>query len=223
MTAGDAGDPEGRVGVEAGSGTGSAYRRVLFLAGQAGLLISALIGVLVFGWVGAGLSFYLTTVDPRGGTDLGKPLDLTWAALVLWMAITLAATTGLPRLLEGSGGVGHLWRQARGGEGAALVQGISGVLVIGGSLLGYLLSHPYTFGGPDTPCTHTSCWPERPQAIALTAPGLAAGLALIAMAILVNRLPWWIRAAMPAVVWLLFLSLQHGIWNTTLLPIFQRG
>ncbi|WP_329002421.1 hypothetical protein OHA18_04795 [Kribbella sp. NBC_00709] len=221
LMAGDGQDPDDQLGARAGAGRGATYRRGGLLAGQACLLIGAGVGVLAFGWVGAGLSFYLTTVDPRGGIELGKPLDPTWAALVLWMVVTLVATTGLPRRREGSKAGGKSWRRARGGAGAAVVQGVGGAIVIGGTLLGYLLSHPYTFGGSDTPCTSASCWPQRPQALALTVPGLAAGLALIVMAFLVNRLPWWIRAVVPAAVWLLLLSLQYGIWDATLLPIFQ--
>lgn len=216
MKAGDGHGPDEQVRP---AGRGAVYRRGGFFVGQAFLLIGAGVGVLVFGWVGAGLSFYLTTVDPRGGIDPGKPLDLTWAALVLWMAATLVAVTGLPRRRSEPGG--QPWRRARGGAGAAVVQGVGGAIVIGGTLLGYFLSHPYTFGGPDTPCLSASCWPEQPQSIALTVPGLAAGLALVVMALLVNRLPWWIRAVVPAAIWLLLVSLQYGLWDATLLPTFQ--
>ncbi|MFF0343839.1 hypothetical protein [Kribbella sp. NPDC004875] len=223
LMAGDEQDPNDQLGGRASSRAdrGAAYRRGGFLAVQAIVLMGAVIGLLVFGWVTAGLSFYVTTVDPRGGTDPGKALDLTWAALVLWMAATLVATTGLPRRREGAEAGEHSWRRARGGAGAAVVQGLGGAIVIGGSLLGYFLSRPYTFGGSDTPCISTSCWPERPQAIALLVPALAVGLALIAMALLVDRWPWWIRAVVPAGAWLVLLSLQYGIWDTTLLPIFQ--
>lgn len=100
LMAGDGQHPDDRLGARAGAGWGPTYRRGGFLASQACLLIGAGGGLLAFGWVGAGLSFYLTTVDPRGGIDLGKSLDLTWAALVLWMVATLVATTGLPRRRE---------------------------------------------------------------------------------------------------------------------------
>jgi hypothetical protein len=198
-----------------------------FLAAQACVLVVAAIGLVAFGWASAGLNTYLMVVDPRGGSAPTKALDLTWAAIVVWLSLTLLAAAGLPRR-RGSGrsDAGPLlgrtaWLQARAGVGAAVVQLFGGLVVIGGTLLGYLLTHPYTFGGPDTPCVYTSCWPLRPQAVALTAPGVVAGLVMIVMAFLVNRRPWWFRAGVPAVIWLLLLLLQYEIWDAYLLPVFQ--
>ncbi|MFG1911666.1 hypothetical protein [Kribbella sp. NPDC048928] len=202
-------------------------RRAGFLAAQACVLVAATIGLVAFGWASAGLNTYLMVVDPRGGSDPRKALDLTWAAIVVWLSLTLVAAAGLPRR-RGSDQSGARplqgrtpWVQARGGAGAAVVQLFGGLVVIGGTLLGYFLSHPYTFGGPDTPCAYTSCWPLRPQAVALTAPGVVAGLVMIVMAFLVNRRPWWFRAATPAATWLLLLLLQYAIWDPYLLPVFQ--
>jgi hypothetical protein len=205
----------------------SGERRWGFLAAQACVLVVATIGLLAFGWASAGLNTYLMVVDPRGGSDPRKDLDLTWAAIVVWLSLTLLAAAGLPRRrgsdrsdarpLQGR----TPWLQARAGVGAAIVQLFGGLIVIGGTLLGYVLFHPYTFGGTDTPCAYASCWPLRPQAVALTVPGVVAGLVMIVMAFLVNRRPWWVRAGAPAVIWLLLLLLQYAIWDPYLLPVFQ--
>lgn len=231
LAVGDARDPDDRVRVGR-----------LFLCVQALVLAVAAVGLLAFGWAEAGLNTYLTVVDPRGGADSGKPADLTWVAIVAWLLLTLIAAAGLPRRSRraagdgaggggadgaagggevGGGGAGGGLRRARGGGGAAAVQLIGGVVVIGGTLLAYLVTHPYTFGGPDTPCNYASCWPLWPQALGLTAPGLAAGVVSIVMALLVNRCPWLTRAVVPAAVWLVLLLLQNVLWDPYLLPIFQ--
>lgn len=188
-----------------------------WVAGQVGVLAGAVVGLVAFGWVSAGLNLYLVVVDPRGGSDPGKPVDLVWVGLVVWLALSLGAAAGLPR----SGADGPRWRQVGGVGGAAGVQFVGGLVVIGGTLLAYLITHPYTFGGPDTPCTYASCWPLRPQALALTTPGLAAGLALITTAFLTDRTPWWTRATTPPALWLTLLLLQNTTWTPYLLPLFQ--
>ncbi|MFG1911664.1 hypothetical protein [Kribbella sp. NPDC048928] len=205
MAVGDGRDADDRVRV-----------RGWFLAVQALELAVAAVGLLAFGWAAAGLNYYLTTVDPRGGADSGKPVDLTWLAIVAWLLLTLVASTGLPRRSAGGG-----LRRARGGGGAAAVQLIGGLVVIGGTLLAYVVSHPYGFGGPDIPCTYASCWPQRPQAVGLTVPGLAAGAASVVMALLVDRCSWLTRAVVPAALWVVLLVLQNAIWDPYLLPILQ--
>lgn len=73
------------------------------------------------------------------------------------------------------------------------MQLIGALVVIGGTLLAYVVTHPYNFGGPDIPCTYASCWPLWPQAVGLTVPGLAAGTASVVMSLLVNRCSWLTR------------------------------
>lgn len=188
------------------------------LVAQVCVLAVAAIGLLVFGWASAGLNTYLTVVDPRGGSTPGRSMDLTWAVIVGGLLLALFAAAGLPRSTRAS----TVDRgRASGGAGGAVVQFVGGSVVVGGTLLAYLVTHPYTFGGPDTPCTYASCWPLRPQALALTAPGLAAGLALTLMGFLANRIPWRLRALVPPALWLTLLLLQNAIWDAYLLPIFQ--
>jgi hypothetical protein len=162
--------------------------------------VFALVGLLAFGWVEAGLNTYLMVVDPRGGVDPGTSLDLEWAGLGLWLLATLVVAVAV---------------------GGIAVPVVGGVIVVGGTLLAYLVIHPYTFGGPDTPCTYASCWPLVPQAVALTAPGLAAGLALIVTGLMVNRGSWLIRVVTPGGLWLVLFVVQNAIWHPYLMPVFQ--
>lgn len=179
---------------------------------EAVLLIVAGAGLLAFGLVGYGLNSYLSQVDPsqsaRGVTYPGRPVDSAWVLLVVWLSLTLVASAGLPR----NGG--------KGSVGGAIFQAIGGLVIVGGLAVGEVLGHVFRFSGEGDRCTYPSCWPLPQQTAALLAPGLLAGLSMVLMAFLVKVLPWWVRAAVPAVLWLAALVAQHLVWGTWL-PIFQ--
>jgi hypothetical protein len=180
--------------------------------GETVLLIAAGAGLLSFGWIGMGLNTYLSQVDPsqsgQGVTYHGHSIDSTWIALVVWMSLTLIASAGLPR------------KGGRGSLKGAIFQGIGGLVVAGGMAVADAISNVFRFSGEGDRCTYPSCWPLHQQTAALLAPGLLAGLSLVVMAFLVRLVPWWVRAAVPVVLWLAALVAQHLVWSTWL-PIFE--
>ncbi|MEV6411795.1 hypothetical protein [Kribbella sp. NPDC051718] len=179
---------------------------------ETGLLIAAGAGLLSFGWVGMGLNQYLGQVDPsqdaQGVTYHGQPVDRTWVLLVVWMSLTLVAATGLPR------------RNGKGSLTGAIFQGLGGLIAAAGMGVAEVISNVFRFSGAGDRCTYPSCWPLQQQTAALLGPGVLAGLSMVVMAFLVRLLPWWVRAAVPVVLWLAALVAQHLVWGTWL-PIFQ--
>jgi hypothetical protein len=76
---------------------------------------------------------------------------------------------------------------------------------------------------PELVCVYVTegCWPRPAQFLADLAPGVLAGLALLVMACLVTKLPWWIRAATPVLVWIGALGLEALLWDSYFMPLFQ--
>lgn len=66
-------------------------------------------------------------------------------------------------------------------------------------------------------CVRTGCWPDGVQEWLWGAPLLLACVAMLAMACC-NRLHWWIRAAVPAVVFLTARIIQVMIWVPIIMP-----
>ncbi|MFC5056573.1 hypothetical protein [Saccharothrix xinjiangensis] len=174
--------------------------------------VVAVAGLAVFGFASLGLHSALPHVDPRpGDTTYPGGLDWQWFWCVVLTSSTIAATAGLP-----VGGV----RSGRGSAGTAVLQGIGGAAVAGWVVVvGQVMGVPYF--GPDDRCAYPSCWPSDEQTVAFVVPGVLTGLVMITMALLVNRLPWWIRALTPVVVWVAALLVQYAVWTSYLLPIFE--
>jgi len=186
------------------------------------------LSLVAFGWINFGLSTYLPYVDPsemgRDVTYRGEDLDATWAWLVLWMSLSMLVSAGLPRQRgPGAGGVGlsPRWWTLRGSPPGAMLQGVGGLIVAGGTLLGYVIGNMFLFSGPGDGCTYPSCWPYREQTVVLVAPGVLAGVSMVAAACLVGHVRWWVRAFAPVLVWVVTLIVQHLIWTPYLLPLFE--
>jgi hypothetical protein len=45
---------------------------------------------------------------------------------------------------------------------------------------------------------------------------------MVVAALLVRRVRWWVRAVVPAVVWVAALVVQQAVYSPWLLPIFER-
>lgn len=175
--------------------------------------VVAVVGLAVFGFASLGFQSALPHVDPRPGntTYRGGGLDWQWVWCVVVTSLTIAATAGLP--------VGKAW-SGRGSAGNAVLQGIGGAVVAGWIVVVSQVTGIYYFG-PDDRCTYPSCWPTDEQAVAFVVPGVLTGLVMITMALLVNRLRWWIRALTPVVVWVAALLIQYAVWTSYLSPIFE--
>jgi hypothetical protein len=74
----------------------------------------------------------------------------------------------------------------------------------------------------DNGCFYASCWPMGEQTAALAFPSVLTGLLMVVAALLVRRVEWWVRAVVPALVWVAALVVQHAVWSPWLLPIFER-
>ncbi|MFF0343496.1 hypothetical protein [Kribbella sp. NPDC004875] len=182
---------------------------------EIGALVVATLGLLPLFVAFFVLRGLLAEVDPSqvsaGITRYGDPLGTTAALALLCAVVVVGLFAGLPVR-------GPLW-SSRGTTRGAVAQGIGGVVIAVEALvadLGY-----FYFMGPDDGCTYPSCWPLHQQTAAMAAPGILTGLSMVVMALLAKRSPWWARALVPLVVLLGGLALQHAVWNSYLLPIFQ--
>jgi len=163
------------------------------------------------------LNGYLPRVFPsvrgHGVTTLGHPVDGTWVVMVAVMSFGLLACAGLPARPPRA-----RWPRS------AITQGLAGVLVLGVTAFGHELLNAANFIDPTEGdyCFYDSCWPMHEQTLALAAPAVAAGLALLIAALLARRVRWWLRAVVPVIVWVAALLIQHVVWSSWLLPIFER-
>jgi hypothetical protein len=183
---------------------------------EAALLLLGAIGLVVLVYPTFVLIEALPKVDPsqlgHGVTYSGSDIDRRWIAQALLSALLLMLVTGLP--------IGRL--AGRGSLPGAVAQLIGGLAVVFWTLAGTALSSMY-FWGPDDRCTYASCWPLHQQIAAILAPGVLTAIVMIVMALLINRLAWWIRTLVPAVVWVAVLVVQHVVWVNYLLPLFQAS
>jgi hypothetical protein len=175
------------------------------------LLLVAGAAVLPFGLASLAFGNHLAQVDPtsvavdrvRGGV----PLDLLWVWLLLYAAVVVVLLAGLPR-------PGPPW-MAKGSLRGAVVQAIGGLVIAGETFAVHYLN--FYVGD----CTYAGCWPLHQQTAALAAPGILTGLSMVVMALLVRRVPWWVRALVPLVVLLVTLAVQYAVWDSYLIPIFE--
>ena len=157
---------------------------------------------------------YLAVIDPRkplSGPLLLNPIGLWYALHVGLIVIAMVACAG---------------RLAPRGDERALAGGVSqaigGLNAVGTTLIGQKLSSALYFVRPDDSCTYDSCWPLKQQAIALATPMVIAGVVMVVAALLVRSWSWWWRALLPPVLGLVLLLVQHQLWYSWLLPIFER-
>lgn len=178
---------------------------------EAALLVLGGLGLICLAYPTFVLLGYLPKVDPRqvGRVYPGRPagIDRQWIINALISALLLVPVVGLP--VRRPAGAGSL----RG----AVAQGIGGLAVGFWALVGTTLLTLHL----NEPCTYASCWPMNEQIAATLAPGVLTAIAMIAMALLVNRLAWWIRALVPVVVWLATVLTQYAVWTSYLVDVFQ--
>jgi hypothetical protein len=181
------------------------------------LIAVAALVMLGFGFVNSGLNTYLPYVDVVDqGVRWGQPKDVTWFALLAAWSIVMIVCAGFPR----RDGRASFW-VAKGKEGPAVVQGLSGLIAAGGVGLASAVFNIMPLDTEDFPCRYAgSCWPHDPEMYAWAAPGLIGALAMFVMACLVLWVPWWIRALTPVVLWVAAVFTLHAIWVPQLLPIF---
>lgn len=176
------------------------------------VLVAAVVGLVVFGLLAFAFKSALPQVDPRriGHSTSSGGLNGTWVWCVVVSSLTMIAAAGLPG--------GKPW-SSRGSARGAVVQAVGGVAVAGWTVAISRLN--FYFTGSNDECEYSSCWPLDEQTAVLVIPGVSAGLVMITMALLVNRLPWSIRALTPAVVWIAALLIHYAVWTSYLLPIFE--
>ena len=94
----------------------------------------------------------------------------------------------------------------------AFGQGFGCALVAGSSMLVLLLVKA---AGPSSGicCLHESRWPLGEPTAPLVSPSVLAGLLMVVAALLVRRIHWWVRAVVPALVWVAALVVQHAVWS----------
>ncbi|TCC61299.1 hypothetical protein E0H73_18875 [Kribbella pittospori] len=182
---------------------------------EAALLVVGVLGLILVGIAGLVFVDALPQVDPsqlgHWRTPRGSSIDGGWLVWALISSLVLIAITGLPiSRLAGHGSV-------RG----AVAQGIGGLVVVFWAVATSLLANGFYFMGPSEGCFYDSCWPLHEQIWATLIPGVLTGIVMLVMALLVNRLAWWIRALVPAVGWVALLLIQHAVWVRYLLPLFQ--
>jgi hypothetical protein len=182
---------------------------------NAAVMVLGLAAVLWGAGTAALSTLYLPRVDEsvlgHGVTTLARPIDTTWGVTVALTAFGMVACAGLPSM-----------RDAAQSLSGAIGQGFGGVIVAGSSMLVLELINAAGFSPPGNGCFYESCWPLREQTAALAFPYVLAGLLMVVAALLVRRIRWWVRAVVPALVWVAALVVQHAVYPPWLLPIFER-
>jgi hypothetical protein len=182
------------------------------------LLVLGAIGLLAFGYLCLGFHSALPQVDPRRATEGAKDTEFglggTWTVLVLISSLTLILISGLATTDL---------RSSRGTLRGAIAQGLGGSVVACWSVAIPKLTSSFYFTGTDDSCTYAGCWPLHQQEFASAVPGVLTGMVMLVMAFLVNKLPWSVRALTPVAVWVTTLLIQHWVWASYLLPIFERS
>jgi hypothetical protein len=182
-----------------------ARRAVLWDVLNAAAVALGLSAVLLGTGTAALSTLYLPMADgrPLGGgvTVLGQPIDTAWGVMVALTAFGMVACAGLPSM-----------RDAARSLNGAFGQGFGGVVVAGTSILVLLLIN--TAG----PFSGSCCFQESrgtllDQTDALAISSVVAGLLMVAAAFLVRRIRWWIRAVVPALVWVAALVVQQALWS----------
>ncbi|HEY3558648.1 MAG TPA: hypothetical protein VGL05_14350 [Kribbella sp.] len=178
------------------------------------LLVLGAIGLLIFGYCLFGFSVGLPQVDPRrhGIGTQGAGLDRFWLVALLITTATILIVGGLP--------TGRAW-SSRGSPRAAIAQGIGGFVIACWTLAVAEFNAGSYFTGSDDACTYPNCWPVDAQKWAFVVPGVLIGVVMIVMALLVTRIPWYVRAFTPVVVWVVAVHVHYWIWTAYLLPIFE--
>jgi hypothetical protein len=172
---------------------------------NAAVLALGLSAVLLGAATAAFSTLYLPMADGRslggGVTILGQPIDTAWGFIIALTAFGMVACAGLPSR-----------RDTPRSLSGAFGQGFGGVVLAGSSMLVLLLIN--TTG----PFSGSCCFQEsrgtfldQPAAVAI--PSVVAGLLMIAAAFLVRRIRWWVRALVPALVWVAALLVQQAIWS----------
>jgi len=181
---------------------------------EAALLLVGVLGLIGFAYPTLVFLDHLPQVDPRVigvSVDSSRAaIDQQWIVQALISAPVLILVSGLP--------VGRL--TGPGSLPGAVAQAIGGLAVAFWALAGTAFANIFFFG-PDDHCRYASCWPLHEQIWAMVVPGVLTGIAMLVMACLVTRLAWWIRTLVPVVVWLGTVLVQHAVWTSYLLEIFQ--
>jgi hypothetical protein len=189
------------------------------VAGETAWLVAASVVLVFFGMAAGNLSGYLAEVRPAAGGPRvweANPLDAGWVQTLAVTSLALFAVVGFPH-------AGRRWWRARGGVAGAIVQGLGGLWVAGGTVAAHLfLAGLYRLDPTEVTCVYPpTCWPERPQALAHSIPGVLAGMTMVLMAVLFRRLPWWVRGLLPVLVWVAAVALQYAVLAPRLVPIFE--
>jgi hypothetical protein len=104
------------------------------VAGEAVLLVAASAVLLFFGLAAGNLSDYLAEVRPAAGGPRvweAEALDAGWVQTLAVTSLALFAVVGFPR-------ASRRWWRARGGVAGAMVQGLGGLWVAGGTVAAHL-------------------------------------------------------------------------------------
>jgi hypothetical protein len=177
---------------------------VVITLGSLGLLVMAIPGLTL--WAS------LPHVDPREADDGARPVHFDPTGYLLFALLVILLSSGLPRAARWS---------ARGSVGGAVLQGLCGAAVGLWTYLGSSFGASVYFTGTDDACTYPNCWPAHAEEKLSFVAGTVTGLTMIVMALLVNRIPWVIRTAVPLVVCAASVLIHHWLWVTYLVPIFE--
>jgi hypothetical protein len=181
------------------------------------LLVAGGLGMLVYGMTSVGLHGYLPSVHVYD-LKVWQPSqrDDEWIKWLAIGAVTMIVLTGRAKLAEGR----SFW-SARGSVGGACTQVIGGLVGAFVTLFWAALGNSGPMVRPVPDCVYDGCWPRQAELLADLTPGVLGGLALVVMGCLVTKVPWWIRATTPALVWLGAFGVQYLIWDSYYMPLFQ--
>ncbi|MER7247366.1 hypothetical protein [Kribbella sp. NPDC000426] len=178
-----------------------------------GVLIAlGTLGLLPLVFPGLALWFSLPHVDPLRARAGAVPPDIHSVNYLLFALLVILLSNGLPRAARWS---------ARGSVGGAVLQGLCGAAVGFWTYLGSAFGASGYNTGSSGPCTYPDCWPVHAEEKLGFLAGTLTGLVMIAMALLVNRVPWVIRTGVPLVVCVAAVLIHHWLWVTYLVPIFE--
>lgn len=185
------------------AGRSRSLRSLTVLGGVLGYLML----LVAAGWVGltkAGLATVLTTqVDVVSDTTAPSG---PWGLMVICTAVGAVLATGSRAWVEGRVDVLQL--------GAAAWT----LICLGGCTC---LGTGWEFTGPDSHCVYRSCWPRGYQEALLALPLMATCVLMLVMATLGRSRPWWWRALIPALAFVVLSVVQVAVWDRFVVPILN--
>lgn len=173
--------------------------------GRRGAIAGTLLAFVGAYWVGLGSAQLGHVWITRVGS-----VDRTLAPTPSWAVLTAMTAAGLALLTGPRAWVGRV-------DPVSLV---GGVWTLGWLAMFSDFKSNWELTGT-AHCVYASCWPRGWQELAVAAPLGIGCLALVVMVAFGRRVPRWVRAAVPASLFVVLAVVQVAIWDGVIIPVLN--